>query len=1035
MPEQTAPVANDDYLQSDMNEVVRINPYRLLGNDTDINGDEIEGVSIQDAVNGTVTVDGVNVIFIPHNGYTGPASFTYTITDNAGGFDTAKVNLNIAAVNAMDDTVITSIDGTTEIRSNVLLQNDFLNDHPSTITSVQDALNGTVSLSDNGLINFTPTKVFTGEATFTYTVENKSGLTDTASVNIDVQSQPRIIFDTLESGINEQHVIFSEYDTHYAHKSTYYNATNSTVSVESGSTGWFGGTYYRNVLQLNDRFTGEASFDYTTLSSDGVIYAGSRTYNVVKNFDPFANHDTLDGFSNTQTLTPISTLLANDIDPENQTMSLVSVQDATNGSVVIEKGFVIFTPSQDYTGEASYTYTVEDNRGNVDTATVNLTIKADHNTSLNDSNESNQLDEGGILQVLNGEAGDLLNNATGENPTIIGFRLGGDEQLFAADTVHIRYIPSISSHVTFIINANGSYQIESESDFYGELPDVHYIVSDDSGATMTSTLSLTVNPVNDAPSANSANDIANVSNNYGQSVISTALLLEKYTSDADGDQLTVTSVQDATNGTVNIVDGEIIFTPTAGYTGPATFTYTVSDGNGESDTASASLKVVKAPEIQANNDTVTSTQADVITIPESLLLVNDENSSRFGVRIESVQSAVNGTVSFDGELVTFTPNAGYTGPASFEYTLVNHDVRETATVNLTIGEAPDTAVLVANDDQFDMTYEQPFNLNHSNSLKDNDLDTNASAGRAKLFNAEGGSIEEYSYYDGLSFSTGFTFTASGSADTRSVEYAINDTQGNISIAKVSFNFPDDPTPIGRSETIFTLSDSFEINHRHFLNNDIDPQAQALSVVSVQNNINGTADLLNNSVAFNADPAAASDIAFFQYSISNGSEYHFAQANVNVETDFKNIRGSEEDDIFLGGAENEVIYAKAGNDILIGGAGNDTLYGGKGADTFVWNANDLGAVQLEVDNIRDFDLGKDKLDFKDFFNDANADNLSQLLVIDRVNQHTEIQVRTDVDQADPELLVILHNRDLSNGDTLSSEQMVANLLTNNNLIID
>ncbi len=46
------------------------------------------------------------------------------------------------------------------------------------------------------------------------------------------------------------------------------------------------------------------------------------------------------------------------------------------------------------------------------------------------------------------------------------------------------------------------------------------------------------------------------------------------------------------NGTVSVVAGELVFTPTAGYNGHASFNYTVSDTDGAVDTATVELKVL-----------------------------------------------------------------------------------------------------------------------------------------------------------------------------------------------------------------------------------------------------------------------------------------------------------------------------------------------------------------------------------------------------------------------------------------------------------
>ncbi len=62
-------------------------------------------------------------------------------------------------------------------------------------------------------------------------------------------------------------------------------------------------------------------------------------------------------------------------------------------------------------------------------------------------------------------------------------------------------------------------------------------------------------------------------------------------SDPDGDALTLVSVQKAVNGTVELVNGNVVFTPTANYSGPASFEYSVSDGNGGSATATATISI------------------------------------------------------------------------------------------------------------------------------------------------------------------------------------------------------------------------------------------------------------------------------------------------------------------------------------------------------------------------------------------------------------------------------------------------------------
>jgi len=62
--------------------------------------------------------------------------------------------------------------------------------------------------------------------------------------------------------------------------------------------------------------------------------------------------------------------------------------------------------------------------------------------------------------------------------------------------------------------------------------------------------------------------------------------------DTDGDSLTAIWVSGPSNGTLTLnTDGSFSYTPNANYAGPDTFTYTASDGQGGTDTATVNVKV------------------------------------------------------------------------------------------------------------------------------------------------------------------------------------------------------------------------------------------------------------------------------------------------------------------------------------------------------------------------------------------------------------------------------------------------------------
>ncbi|MFM2450301.1 MAG: hypothetical protein RIS44_2751, partial [Pseudomonadota bacterium] len=118
-----------------------------------------------------------------------------------------------------------------------------------------------------------------------------------------------------------------------------------------------------------------------------------------------------------------------------------------------------------------------------------------------------------------------------------------------------------------------------------------YTVSDGTGGTSTATVFITVTPVNDAPVA---------ADDFGSTLVNTAIAFPPSTllandTDIDGGALSIVSVQNPVNGSVSIVGGNPVFTPAPGYVGPASFTYTVSDGNGGSSTATVNIDVTAPP--------------------------------------------------------------------------------------------------------------------------------------------------------------------------------------------------------------------------------------------------------------------------------------------------------------------------------------------------------------------------------------------------------------------------------------------------------
>ena len=167
-------------------------------------------------------------------------------------------------------------------------------------------------------------------------------------------------------------------------------------------------------------------------------------------------------------------------------------------------------------------------------------------------------------------------------------------------------------------------------------------------------------------------------------------------SNPNGDTLTITSVQglDPSQGTVALVNGNIVFTPAAGYHGTAPFTYTISDGRGNTSTATVTVTVTPAPnQPPVAVDHAYSTPKDTpLPLTSAQLLDQSTDPDGDTLTVTSVQDPVNGTVQMTGGTVTFSPPVGFVGTASFTYTVSDgKGGTSTKTVTITVGTAAPAA--------------------------------------------------------------------------------------------------------------------------------------------------------------------------------------------------------------------------------------------------------------------------------------------------------------------------------------------------------
>jgi len=165
-------------------------------------------------------------------------------------------------------------------------------------------------------------------------------------------------------------------------------------------------------------------------------------------------------------------------------------------------------------------------------------------------------------------------------------------------------------------------------------------------------------------------------------------------SDPEDDPLDVTAVSNPTHGSASVnANNTVRYEPDGNYNGADSFSYTLSDGNGGTDTANVSMTVNPVNDFPvANNDNgVTTVQGTPVDID---VLLNDSDVDGDVLNVASVSNGTNGTVTNNNSYVTYQPNAGFTGQDSFGYTASDSNGgSDNATVSVDVqASTPDYAV-------------------------------------------------------------------------------------------------------------------------------------------------------------------------------------------------------------------------------------------------------------------------------------------------------------------------------------------------------
>ena len=561
----TAPVANNDNYSTNEDTPLTIAASGVLINDTDANSDVLSAVRVSNPTKGTLTLNANgSLIYTPSANANGPDSFTYKANDGIAQSNLATVNISVIAVNDAPIANNQSISTNRNAAFNGTLTATDVDSTTLTYSKASDPTKGTVAISANGSFVYTPNAGSIGSDSFTFRASDGSLDSNAATVSITVTNRAPVA--------NVQNISTNE-DIAKAVVLSGSDADNDSLTysvVAAPTKGILSGTAPNLTYTPNPNANGSDSFTFK--ANDGTIDSNIATVNITViavNDAPIANGQSI---STSKSTAKSGTLVATDID--SATLTYSKVADPSNGTVTVaSSGAFTYTPTTNYVGSDSFTFKANDGALDSNTATVNISISNTAPVASAQNNVTTNEDTAKAITLSATDVdGDALTYSITTTPT---------KGTLSGTAPNLTYTPNL--------NANGTDSFAFKA-------------NDGALDSNTATVNITITPVNDAP------DAVNDTSSTPEGVAKDINVLANDT-DVEGNTLTVSAVTQGTKGTTSInANNTIRYTPQSTATGSDSFTYTISDGNGATDTAIVTVTLTTAtPAVTLHNLTIAPT--------------------------------------------------------------------------------------------------------------------------------------------------------------------------------------------------------------------------------------------------------------------------------------------------------------------------------------------------------------------------------------------------------------------------------------------
>ncbi len=521
-----------------------------------------------------------------------------------------------------------------------------LEDEPLTYQMITQPSHGALTGTAPNL-TYTPATNYHGPDSFTFKANDGQFDSSVATVNITINP-----INDVPTGSNQ--TVATNEDTALPITLTAADVDGNPLTysiVTNPSRGTLTGSGANRTYTPAANYHGPDGFTFKV--NDGQVDSNVATVNITVNpvnDPPTAGSQSVS--TNEDTALPI-TLAGNDV--EGSALTFTIVANPTKGTLSGSGANRTYTPNVNINGADSFTFKVNDGQADSNIATVTITINPvnDPPTATAQTVTTNEDAAKTITLAANDVEGSALTFTIVANPT---------KGTLTGSGASRTYTPNA--------NANGTDSFT-------------FKVNDGTADSNIATVTITVNPINDPPTATAQS----VSTNKN-----TAKAITLGGSDVEGSGLTFAVVSNPTQGTLSGTAPNLTYTPATNYTGIDNFTFKTNDGSADSALATVSITVNAtngAPTANGQSVTTNEDVAKVITLTGS---DPDGNPLSFTI----VTAPTRGSLSGSAPNLTYTPSSNLNGSDSFTFRVSDGQLTSAAaTVNITVNAVNDAPISLA----------------------------------------------------------------------------------------------------------------------------------------------------------------------------------------------------------------------------------------------------------------------------------------------------------------------------------------------------